>query len=75
MGEDIVDLVDVAEIGKATVVQIADIKIPFWSLVSLMINIAFAAIPAITVVAILWMLICVVFGLFFGIPFFKFFIK
>ncbi|HEX9792638.1 MAG TPA: hypothetical protein VGC54_01520 [Planctomycetota bacterium] len=43
-------------------VVVADIRIPFWSMVILLVKVAFAAIPAAFIMAIFWALLASVFG-------------
>ena len=55
------------EIVRATKVIIKGIDIPFWDLVALLVKIAFAAIPATMIVAIVWGIIVSFLGGIFGV--------
>ena len=43
-------------------VNIVDIKMPFWSMVMFMVKATIAAIPAMIILTILWVLVIAVFG-------------
>ena len=47
-------------------VVVTDVKMPFWSMVVLMIKWSLAAIPAIIILAIIWAIVIGVFGGIFG---------
>lgn len=53
----------IADISRAQPVVVVDVKIKFWSLVVLMIKVAFAAIPAAIIIWIISLLIIGVIGL------------
>ncbi len=47
-------------------VEITGVSIPFWDLVTLMVKLAFAAIPAAIAIGLIWLLVFFVFGTLFG---------